>query len=125
MKTCRRCRLPMVKSGNVYMCRCGNMEKVVSRHTTRNIGRYELIDIRESGLGGQHLERLACSMQARNCRTIMLDSLRINGKITVAKFNAPIGYLKQLRYEEWTYQDVMRTNPAEMIGKDIIVKIPV
>lgn len=123
MKTCKRCRMPMVKSGSQYMCVCGNIERYTAPSRRTRLGNGKLISLAESNLNNLHIARIINSINLSQARNLVLDTRLLNGCYTVVKSTVPEQYMRQYMFEELTYSNFMNARQSDLWGKDILINI--
>lgn len=120
MKTCRRCRLPMIKSGSTYMCSmCGSREKI----ETRNIEILRRLHgelTGTCGIGEDTVRRIIDKCSNLNRTNVVVEFARV---CLLAKSYIPNGCLIGRQFDKMTLRDFLMSNNYNLNNKDILIII--
>lgn len=119
MKTCRRCKLPMVKSGNHYFCQCGYIEKKSNRQQTVRLKGERLIPIEESEDMLQIARHLQCSLPVQACRNVLVRRRYYNNELFIFKGN--ITEMHRVEFNECRLSQLQSLRTSSTMGTNLLI----
>ena len=121
MKTCRRCRLPMVKSGSHYFCQCGYMERTSNMQKTIRLRGEQLIPIEESADMLQIARHLQCSLPVQACRNVLVRKRYYKNELFV--FKGDIKEMHRVEFYECRLAELQSLRASSTRGTNLLIII--